>query len=294
MPKSTFSSSTSRPKPTAHLWARRKVGFLLDQIRINGEQKELVEEATKLAKKYGIATPYTSYLVVPDAPVPVAERGRGSVSNITAPEAKSVNAAFAPAKESAGKVAAANASAPPAPGGGGLAGQRGAAQDKALDERLKELKPEDKNGEYAKALEKTRKDNADNLAAGANYKGGRLAANQAGTLGVDLAVASNQLRNQERISITANRAVQGRNCVEIAGVWIDDAYEAKTPTVKVKAQSDAYFKLLEKHPELKEVYLLGNHFVWIAPSGQALVVDAGEGKETIEDKEIESLFTAKK
>src|SRR5207253_1282184 len=27
-----------------------------------------------LAKKYGIATPYTSYLIVPDAPVPVAGR----------------------------------------------------------------------------------------------------------------------------------------------------------------------------------------------------------------------------
>jgi len=55
-----------------HLWARRKCGFLLDQIRINGEQKELMDEMLALAKKYGIATPYTSYLVVPDAPTPVA------------------------------------------------------------------------------------------------------------------------------------------------------------------------------------------------------------------------------
>ncbi|HVK13358.1 MAG TPA: VIT domain-containing protein, partial [Gemmataceae bacterium] len=54
-----------------HLWARRKVGYLLDQVRLNGEQKELMDEMLALAKKYGIATPYTSYLVVPDAPVPV-------------------------------------------------------------------------------------------------------------------------------------------------------------------------------------------------------------------------------
>ena len=52
------------------LWARRKVGYLLEQIRLNGEKKELVEETTALAKKYGIATPYTSYLVVPDGPMP--------------------------------------------------------------------------------------------------------------------------------------------------------------------------------------------------------------------------------
>ena len=53
------------------LWARRKVGYLLDQIRVNGEKKELVDEVVLLAKRYGITTPYTSYLVVPDGPMPV-------------------------------------------------------------------------------------------------------------------------------------------------------------------------------------------------------------------------------
>src|SRR5262249_31885875 len=60
-----------------HLWARRKVGYLLDQMRANGEKKELVDETVALAKKYGIATPYTSYLIVPDAPVPVVNRTPG-------------------------------------------------------------------------------------------------------------------------------------------------------------------------------------------------------------------------
>ena len=32
------------------LWARRKVGFLLDQIRVNGEKKELIDEVVLLAK----------------------------------------------------------------------------------------------------------------------------------------------------------------------------------------------------------------------------------------------------
>src|SRR5205085_11005910 len=58
------------------LWARRKVGFLLDQIRVNGEKDELIDEVVALAKRYGIATPYTSYLVVPDGPMPVVHPGR--------------------------------------------------------------------------------------------------------------------------------------------------------------------------------------------------------------------------
>jgi Ca-activated chloride channel family protein len=48
------------------LWAVRKVGFLLDQIRLHGEESELKKEVVMLAKKFGIVTPYTSYLVVED------------------------------------------------------------------------------------------------------------------------------------------------------------------------------------------------------------------------------------
>ncbi|HEX5271243.1 MAG TPA: VIT and VWA domain-containing protein, partial [Gemmataceae bacterium] len=44
------------------IWARRKVGYLLDQIRANGEKPELKSEVIALAKKYGITTPYTSWL----------------------------------------------------------------------------------------------------------------------------------------------------------------------------------------------------------------------------------------
>ncbi len=46
-----------------YLWASRKIGYLLEEIRLNGESKELVDEIIFLSKKYGIVTPYTSYLV---------------------------------------------------------------------------------------------------------------------------------------------------------------------------------------------------------------------------------------
>ncbi|MBN2401224.1 MAG: VWA domain-containing protein [Spirochaetes bacterium] len=49
-----------------YLWAARHIGYLLDQIRLNGGDKELVEEATEAARKYGIVTPYTSYLILED------------------------------------------------------------------------------------------------------------------------------------------------------------------------------------------------------------------------------------
>ena len=45
---------------------------------------------------------------------------------------------------------------------------------------------------------------------------------------------------------------------------------------------DAYFRILEMHPEIKDVFRLGNHVVWVTPSGTALIVDANDGKEKLE------------
>lgn len=56
------------------LWASRRVGYLLDQIRLYGEEKELVDEVVHLARTYGIITPYTSYLILEDEEVRVRRR----------------------------------------------------------------------------------------------------------------------------------------------------------------------------------------------------------------------------
>lgn len=53
------------------LWAARNVGYLLDQIRLYGESQELKDEVVVLAKKYGIITPYTSYLILEDEKVDI-------------------------------------------------------------------------------------------------------------------------------------------------------------------------------------------------------------------------------
>ncbi|MEO1267784.1 MAG: hypothetical protein AAFX99_06775, partial [Myxococcota bacterium] len=49
------------------LWATRKVGYLLEEIRNKGELTELKTEVIRLARAYGLVTPYTSYLAVDDS-----------------------------------------------------------------------------------------------------------------------------------------------------------------------------------------------------------------------------------
>ncbi len=52
------------------LWASRKVGALLDEIRREGETPERVDQVVALSAQYGIMTPYTSYLSCEDADRP--------------------------------------------------------------------------------------------------------------------------------------------------------------------------------------------------------------------------------
>ncbi|VAX41638.1 hypothetical protein MNBD_PLANCTO02-1483, partial [hydrothermal vent metagenome] len=62
-------SKDDRSSFVPRLWAGQKIDYLLTAIRKNGQptpDKELVTEITTLAKKFGIITPYTSYLMADD------------------------------------------------------------------------------------------------------------------------------------------------------------------------------------------------------------------------------------
>jgi len=46
----------------APLWAARKIGYLLQEIRLHGENDELITEVVRLSKKFGIVTEYTEFI----------------------------------------------------------------------------------------------------------------------------------------------------------------------------------------------------------------------------------------
>lgn len=95
------------------LWATRRVGWLMEQVRSNGEQKELRDEIVDLGTRYGIVTPYTSYLALEDASVssnlnfvvrpPVRGRaatGSGGFGNLNPANAPAPSGSPAPVTES--------------------------------------------------------------------------------------------------------------------------------------------------------------------------------------------------
>lgn len=97
------------------LWATRAIGHLLNEIRLNGENPELVQSIVNLSIRYGIITPYTSYLIQEEDIF--SDSGRDNlieeaVNEMEAPMAESSGSAAVDVAVTAGGLADADAPAP--------------------------------------------------------------------------------------------------------------------------------------------------------------------------------------
>jgi Ca-activated chloride channel family protein len=63
----------------ARLWAMRRIGYLTDVAKNNGENREVIDEIVALSKKYGIISQYTSFLATDPAEGHGAARMMNSV-----------------------------------------------------------------------------------------------------------------------------------------------------------------------------------------------------------------------
>ena len=97
------------------LWATRKIGHLLTQIRLHGEREEWVDAVVELSVRYGIITPYTSFLIDEDDILTDAGREEAAERYAAQPTAPAVGAPAAEKAEDEGRLREAESI-----GGGGM------------------------------------------------------------------------------------------------------------------------------------------------------------------------------
>ena len=247
----------SKDKPNdfiPKLWATRKVGYLLEEIRAHGEDPELKQEVIRLAKKYGLVTPYTSYLAVDDSeltPPPVVR-----------PEPRPVpwGPPVDPWLEGDARGAAPAAEDRFFHGGGGggaVGGKAGNAQPAAPSKVLERRKQEEALGES----ESFKKDT--------------------GERAVETSIALDDLKAADVDGDAGGirtRYVGNRLFVFQQGAWTQDGVTGAA-SVKVKAFSPAWFRLLEAHPELKPCLGLTGRV--ILKVGSKVVEVGAEGQEDL-------------
>lgn len=310
--ETTFPEKQDENEFIARLWATRRVGYLLDEIRLHGENKELADSVTALAKSYGIVTPYTSYLIVEDEP------SRGPRDERTADrhayrrflrERRARDTTRNELLE--GTVDAWNRRPRGGSDTGGRSAEGAMKPDDAkvsTDERdaAFDLEAELEKRETSKSLDDIEYSTETPMSTrgesgGGNGPTGGLTREtlelEEGELAVraareiaTLKDSASTSRHDDRYAY-AIRNVDKRNFYRIRGFWVDGAIRADMPVLKVKYGSKAYFSLLEWRPELKKFLAIGEKLVLVVDEHLILIGD--EGEETLTKEAFEKFLTSK-
>lgn len=255
----TFPATETAHDFVPKLWATRRVGTLLDEIRRNGAHRELVDEVHALGTEFQIVTPYTSHLVVEDA-LGGAARAEPRVG--TGPTTGSPRV-FGPSTP--------GPSGPSAPANGVRYTGPGNAQPPAPDLRtlaarlqeagvLPEGAPAAAVEELARQVAREMQRSARDLTTLGETTTGERAVDDSVYLARLLGSANGSDGfflggggRAAQIAALFVRRVGGKVFKLRAGVWIDQAYDARRAppkTIQVVAFSDDYFALLREQPEL--------------------------------------------
>jgi Ca-activated chloride channel family protein len=228
----TFADQDRSQAFIPRLWATRRVGWLLDEIRMHGENPELKQEVIRLAREHGIVTPYTAYLILEDEDrrnVPVAARTMRELQ-ADAPRLQEAKDVYDSARADSGVTERAGARA---------------VQNAQAAQSLKAGSSLDQSVQ-GYALSKQ--------SAASAAPAGTVTATAGGATGYRFA---QNYAQQAKV-------LNGRAFYQNGTTWTDATVQtemAKKPNLRqqqVQFNSDEYFALLRKHPEAAAWLSLGN------------------------------------
>ena len=261
------------------LWATRRVGYLLDQIRLQGEDAELKDEVILLSREYGIMTPYTSYLVLENDEA-YEQHGieRGRRPGVLAREKEEAKSGRLFATKGLGKrsTAEGDVSLERQQGGGRPTPEAPAARPATADAPVPVFSRGAADGFAGGAR-------ADRAGAETRYrvlhgnarKVSEYLREESGRDAIQLseAIAKYKDLKTAQEDIASVRHVGKKVFSLIDGQWVDSAYKEEMKTRRVTFASDEYFELLDKHPELKPYLALGEKVTVVLEDGTALIVE---------------------
>ncbi len=266
-----FPASEARNEFLPRVWAVRKVGTLLDDIRLHGEQAELRDEVVVLARRFGIVTPYTSFLVTPDEPGMTAPPTTVPPFLAQPSEAPSTIGADGVASEEtvaqdfdsfpgAPRAMAAPTSTPPRPTmpSSDDGGETGSSSGSSTPSSTPSYAPE-----------------APPLVAGRAPTAAPPDAT--GEAGRRLSARLREMRGADRVDeaeASSVRRALGRTFTRTSGRWVDERFHEGGRVLRIRPMSAAYFAVLATRPELRAAFALGDAVVVALEGGRAVEIAA--------------------
>lgn len=294
------------------LWAMRRIGYLTDVAKANGENQEVVDEIVALSKKHGIISQYTSYLVTDPG-----ENGRLANTRVTPligmsrrENASSVRRSriasarpFPIAPMAAPATAAVDMRAHASIGGGGGAGglggvpwgrsvssagdsmYRGSADDATssavrgffVDKKRLAGKDEERGARFTYAPSKMKAD----FRSAAETRDMIANMPESGEKAVIAAKENVRLKNTnspaEQLSFNRVQNVGYKTFNNVSGnLWVDSEYSGKGAKPKVIVfNSTQYFDLLKTQPEIAKYLSVGKELIVVFKGITYKIVQSG-------------------
>jgi Ca-activated chloride channel family protein len=262
-PKAAF-TNTAEAEYVPAVWAGRKIAYLIDQIRAHGESQEMIGEILELSQKYGIQTPYSSWLIVPEQQqVVIRHRLRAERR--------------APGFGMGG-------------GGGGMPGRRSRPAAQAALERL--VSPDtiagwttdpDALGLFGDEFGQVSLTEAELAVAQESGEVANLIARKNAALKQMLSKDADRLDAR----LLAVRRINQRWYHRMGAFLVDEEFTEDTQVITVKFGSDAYFELARGRSDLREVLAASRLVVVLVAQKKAVLVSDTQGIEKFSDQQRE-------
>ncbi|MFQ5503587.1 MAG: VIT domain-containing protein, partial [Planctomycetota bacterium] len=245
----------------ATIWAQRRIGQLLDAIRLNGQNPELTAEIRRLGREHGIVTPYTSHLIVEEGRRVARAFGGGRAYRGPGDQVPRRGAGSQP-----------GGSRPPAAGPStpGVPGSPSSRVRRDLERAGVKAEPDTAGGAVS---------GSDDFALGRGIKG-RMSKQKTGKQAVKDSKNAARLMFLSRLDrkgsgkLWTTQRIKGRLFHLVGGVWIDGGYkkELEKRLRKIEAFSDGYFELLQSHKELGPLLAFSTSIVIVLGPQEAVQI----------------------
>ena len=278
----TFPKKALDSEFIARLWATRKVGFLLDQIRLQGEEAELKDEVIRLSQEFGIMTPYTSFLVLEtDQDYARNDISREQQARLQKHNRRRQEEQRAAIEKHGNWSASAPAAARSARNSASAYGQV-FSDDSDLAMGYAVVPMFGLRGTGLEGFEGLTVTDLE-VAAGSPGKKAfaerlKLKDTMASRTGRDALDVSEAIADYKRADAPdINAARQTRKIGEklftrVNGVWIDSGFKKEMPLAKITCLSDEYFALLADHPAIARFLALGDRIIFTIDGKTAISI----------------------
>lgn len=273
-----FPETSAEHSFTSRLWAHRKIAYLLDHIRLKGMNVELREEIIRLSKKFGIVTPYTSYLVVEDqddwrlrdTPQQVQRpliQTRPGLGSGWGGRRESQSAEQSRGRADDGRLAGASPKTDAAPrkSGSSFARRpssfwRGPSPNNAPAEPESSPRPSTP---------------APPPVSMKDLQG------ESGKKAVDHSRYLNEMKQQQILAPSSRtQFIKGRLFVWKQGGWMDQTFKPTMKLMKIRYMSNLYFQVLQIRPDLRAFFALGQRVIVVIAPDRALHIGTEEPAQT--------------